>query len=242
MAVTGETMRLDKRLVELIHCSRADAQRYIEGGWVLVDGEVVELPQYKVQGQTVSLHADASLEPLAPVTLLLHLPQVFGAATTTAPLDWITPATHAPDDRSGIRQLNRHFSGLKPTAPLEVGATGLMVFTHDWRVVRRLVDDAARNEQEYVVELSGKITPEQLTQLNRPINVNNRPLSAAKVSQQSEHRLRFALKSIRPGQIAFMCQSVGLTVVAMKRVRIGRVSLAKLPPGQWRYLAPGLMF
>jgi len=27
-------------------------------------------------------------------------------------------------------------------------------------------------------------------------------------------------------------------VLTMKRIRIGRVSMAKLPPGQWRYLAP----
>ncbi|MCW8917510.1 MAG: rRNA pseudouridine synthase [Gammaproteobacteria bacterium] len=237
-----EAMRLDKRLVELIHCSRGEAQRYIEGGWVLVEGEVVEQPQVKVLGQTVTLHPDATLEPLAPVTLLLNYPQGFDVAVPTAPLELITPATHAQDDRSGIRLLKRHFAGLRPTTPLEVGATGLLVFTHDWRVVRRLVEDAARNEQEYVVELSDEITPEQLAQLNRPMSFNNRPLPALKVSRQSEHRLRFALKSVRPGQIAFMCQSVGLKLVAMKRVRIGRVALAKLPPGQWRYLAPGLLF
>lgn len=238
----SEPVRLDKRLVELVHCSRADAQRYIEGGWVLVDGEVVEQPQYKVLGQTVTLHPDATLEPLAPVTLLLNYPHGFDTLAPAAPLQLLTPATHAQDDHSGIRLLKRHFAVLKPTAPLEAGATGLLVFTHDWRVVRRLVDDASKNEQEYVVEVSGEISPEQLAQLNRPMTYNNWPLPAVKVSRQSENRLRFALKSVRPGQIEFMCQSAGITVVAMKRVRIGRVSLAKLPPGQWRYLAPGLLF
>jgi 23S rRNA pseudouridine2604 synthase len=33
-----------------------------------------------------------------------------------------------------------------------------------------------------------------------------------------------------------MCELVGLKVVALKRVRIGRVVLGALPPGQWRYL------
>jgi 23S rRNA pseudouridine2604 synthase len=35
-----------------------------------------------------------------------------------------------------------------------------------------------------------------------------------------------------------MCEAVGLAVVALQRVRIGRVALGRLPPGQWRYLGP----
>ena len=33
-----------------------------------------------------------------------------------------------------------------------------------------------------------------------------------------------------------MCELVGLNVVGLKRVRIGRITLSKLPPGNWRYL------
>jgi 23S rRNA pseudouridine2604 synthase len=33
-----------------------------------------------------------------------------------------------------------------------------------------------------------------------------------------------------------MCDSVGLRLLALKRIRIGRVALAQLPPGQWRYM------
>jgi 23S rRNA pseudouridine2604 synthase len=33
-----------------------------------------------------------------------------------------------------------------------------------------------------------------------------------------------------------MCEMVGLKVTGLKRVRIGRVRLAELPPGKWRYL------
>jgi len=44
---------------------------------------------------------------------------------------------------------------------------------------------------------------------------------------------------LQPTQIEPMCQAVGLKVLAMKRLRVGRIPLAKLPPGQWRYLAPG---
>ncbi len=50
--------------------------------------------------------------------------------------------------------------------------------------------------------------------------------------------MRFALKGERPWQIAYMCESVGLSVQAMKRIRVGRVPISSLPSGQWRYLLP----
>ncbi|NOX09213.1 MAG: RNA-binding protein [Gammaproteobacteria bacterium] len=237
-----ERIRLDKRLVELIACSRGEAQKYIEGGWVRVDGEVVEQPQFKVMEQKVELHADATLEQAVPVTLLLHMPTGFDVCDPAAPLQLIGPDTHAKEDDSGIRVLKRHFGRLNVTAPLELGATGLLVFTNDRRVVRRLVDDATKNEQEYIVEVSSEIDPEQLAKLNGPMMLNNWTIPKTKVSRQSEIRLRFALKSARAEQIAFMCKSVGLTVVAMKRIRIGSISMGKLPPGQWRYLPTGKLF
>ncbi|MFT2526257.1 hypothetical protein ACMWQA_27805, partial [Escherichia coli] len=50
--------------------------------------------------------------------------------------------------------------------------------------------------------------------------------------------LRFALKGVQPGQVAHLCERMELRILAMRRIRIGRVPLAGLAPGQWRYLAP----
>jgi len=33
-----------------------------------------------------------------------------------------------------------------------------------------------------------------------------------------------------------MCEQVGLKVISIKRLRIGRIPLRKMPAGQWRYL------
>lgn len=235
-------MRLDKRLVELIHCTRGEAQKYIEGGWVRVDGEVEERPQFKVLDQKVELHVDATPGTIAPVTLLLNLPEGFDANDPTAPLQLITPESHSKDDYSGIYILNSHFSKLKPTLPLQDGATGLLVFTKDVRVLRRFADVNKKIEQEYVVEISDEVETDVLNQLNRPITIDGSPFPKCKVSKQSEKRLRFALESARPGQIEVMCKNVGLTIVAMRRIRIGRVSMKKLLPGEWRYLATNALF
>jgi len=238
----SDPIRLDKHLVKLIQCSRGDAQKYIEGGWVLVDGEIIDQPQFMVIQQKVELHADATLAPLALMTILLHLPAGVDVNDPGAQLKLITPATRAANDDSGIRTLKRHFARLKPTAPLEVGATGLVVFSQDGRVVNRLVEDTSKNEQEYSVEVSGDIEPEGLERLNKKMMRDGWNLPATKVSWQSETHMRFAMKNVRPGQIEFMCNSVGLSVVSMKRLRIGRVAMGKLQPGQWRYLPIGELF
>jgi 23S rRNA pseudouridine2604 synthase len=230
-----DPVRLAKRLAELVPCSRREAELYIVGGWVMVDGQVVEEPQFKVLQQKIELHPKASLIPLEPVTILFHQPPAADMNTDSA-LQLIRADTLTTDDSSGIRTLKQHFVRLTPGIPLEMNAGGLLAFTQDRRVARKLSDDAATLEQEYVVEVAGKLLPGGLKLLNHGLSFNGQALPPAKVSWQNETRLRFALKGTQPGQIAHMCNCVGLQVLSMKRIRIGRVSMAKLQPELWRYL------
>lgn len=232
-----EPIRLAKRLAEMMPCSRREAEQYIEGGWVMVNGVVVEEPQFRVSTETIEVSPDASLLAPTAVTLLLHKPAGYEAD--------LSLATRSPDDRSGIRQLKKHFNSVELVTPLALAASGLVVYTDDWRVARKLREDAATLEHEVVVEVQGDIKPGGLERLNRSehgFTFNGRLLSPAKVSWQSEARLRFALKGERPGQIAYFCESVGLSVKAMKRIRIGRVPMSNLQPGHWRYLLPHEQF
>ena len=227
-----EPVRLAKRLAEMLPCSRREAEQYIEGGWVTVDGVVIEEPQFRVLHQKIELSKDASLLGPTAVTLLLHKPAGFEAD--------LKQATRAAADRSGITLLKKHLAAEMVTQ-LALPASGLVVFTDDWRVARKLVDDADTLEHEVVVEVTGSIKPGGLERLNRVdhgFTFNGKQLGPAKVSWQSEARLRFALKGEQPGQIAYFCESVGLTITAMKRLRIGRVAMSGLQAGQWRYLLP----
>ena len=85
------------------------------------------------------------------------------------------------------------------------------------------------------MEASGEIAPDGLKQLNNGIQQNGKVVPL-KVSWQSENKLRFAFKGVQRGQIADMCERVGLKVLTMKRIRIGRVPMSSLQVGQWRYL------
>jgi 23S rRNA pseudouridine2604 synthase len=236
-----DPVRLAKRVAELRACSRREAELYIAGGWVRVDGVVVEEPQFRVTDQRIDIDPQADLTRAEPVTLLLHKPPGYHTGPDGDPNDkpasqLLGAATLWAEDASGIRPLKKHFTQLTLCVPLEPSASGLVVFTQDWRIARKLTEDAATLEHEVIVEVTGELAPDGLKQMNRGIPFLGRTPLAVKVSWQSEHRLRVALKGAQPGQIAHLCEAAGLQVLSMKRIRLGRVPLGKLPPGQWRYL------
>jgi len=238
--MSDSTIRLAKRVAEMMPCSRAEAEKYIAGGWIQVDGVVVEEAGARVADeQDVLIHPDATLVELTPVTILLHKPALYsaGADSDAEPAEsLLTQETLLPADHGKQRFLKRHLAGLTLTSPLETKASGLVVFTQDFRVARKLVDEGSKVEQEFIVEVKGDIREGGLALLNHGLSFNGKEIAPMKVSWQNETRLRFALKGVKPGQILHMCRMVGLSVVATKRIRIGRVPMASLPVGQWRYL------
>ncbi len=228
------SIRLAKRVAELFHCSRGEAILYIEGAGVTVDGIVVEEPGFRVTGQEqIALLPGADLTPVEPVTILLHKPAGMPVGRVN---ELIVADNLAAGDRSGLRFLKRHLKELVMLDPLENDASGLLVFTQDWRIKRKLTDDLSRVEQEFVVEVSGQIAEGGLQLLNQSIDFNGKPSAPAKVSWQNETRLRFARKELSSRLITLLCRRAGLSVVSIKRIRIGRIPLAGLTVGQWRYL------
>lgn len=237
----SEPIRLSKRVAELRACSRREAELLIAGGWVRVNGVVIETPQFRVADEAIEIDAQADVGQAEPVTLLLNKP--VGAWTEPGDSRDGPPAAQSlgadslwHEDRSGQRPLKLHFTQLTACAPLETGAGGLVVYTQDWRIARKLTEDAATLEHEIVVEVAGELGADGLARLNRGIAYQGRTPSAIKVSWQNETRLRVALKGARLGEVAHMCAAVGMQVVSMKRIRLGRLSLGKVPAGEWRYL------
>ena len=236
-------VRLAKQVSDIARCSRIEAEQYIKGGWVSVDGRVVEDPAHPVSTETVTIDPAAQLEAVEPATILLHKPVGYDTISgRKAAAGLVQPDTRWDEDPSGVRLLERHFHRLTPLVPLDAEASGLMVLTQDGRVWRRLTEDGDEIEQEFVVEVSGEIAPYGLRKLNHGLHYNGRALPPCKVSWQNEIRLRFALKGVQGGQLRDMCKQVGLEVVAIRRLRIGKVSLAKMPVGAWRYLPVGERF
>jgi 23S rRNA pseudouridine2604 synthase len=107
-------------------------------------------------------------------------------------------------------------------------------------VARHLIGEDSDVEKEYLVRVQpmapGAFPPDGLERLRHGLWLDGQPLKPAKASWANEDQLRIVLREGRKRQIRRMCELVGLKVLALKRVRIGRVVLGPLPPGQWRYL------
>lgn len=174
-------------------------------------------------------------DPTEPATFLLHKPAGFDAASAAA-TRLLTAEMRSALDGTGIQTLRRHFERLSEVMPLERDASGLVVITQDPRLLRRMREESNRIEQEFIVEVAGEIVPYGLRRLCHGLSFNGRNLPPCKVSWQNEVRLRFALKGVQEGQLPAVCAEVGLQVVAMKRIRLGRIPLAKMPEGEWRYM------
>lgn len=224
-----DSIRLAKRVAELRACSRSEAERLIVGGWVKVDGVLVEEPQFRIDAQRIEIDPQADPAQTAPVTLLMHQMPGTDPAKAQAP----NAEARWQDDTSGVQPLKMHFRQLTACVPLDTAAGGLVVWTQDWRIVRKLTEDAATVEHEFVVEVAGDLAGSQssegLKQLNRGQN-------SLKISWQNETRLRVVMKNARIALISQRLDAAGLQILNIKRIRLGGVSMGKLPLGQWRYL------
>jgi len=112
----------------------------------------------------------------------------------------------------------------------------MLVFTQEGSVARRLAGGDARLEKEYHVLVEGVLAADGLARLRQGLVLDGIRLRPADVSWLGEHRLRIVLRQSLKQQIPRMCALEGLHVREVRCVRIGSVSLGRLPPGEWRYL------
>jgi 23S rRNA pseudouridine2604 synthase len=242
-----EKIRLSKLMSERGICSRREADRYIAGGQVLVDGQIIDTLGTRVDPRSeVTLARQARRQAESKVTVLLNKPVGIVSGTPEdnyrPAVSLVTPAARYPKDRSP-RQFHRsHLKGLAPAGRLDIDSQGLLVLTQDGRIARQLVGPDAGIEKEYLVRIDGELDETGLARLRHGIELDGRLLRRAEVDRLNDEQLRFVLTEGRKRQIRRMCAAVGLNVRGLKRVRIGRVRLGGLPEGQWRYLMPGERF
>jgi 23S rRNA pseudouridine2604 synthase len=241
-------VRISKLLAERGLCSRREADSYIEQGWVRVDGEVVtELGTRALPNQVITLDREASTTQANLVTVLLNKPIGY---VSGQPEPGYEPAVKliTPDRQflaAGDRQRRFHpgmLRGLAPAGRLDIDSQGLLVLTQDGRIARQLIGDQSDVEKEYLVRVSGSLDSRSLALLNHGLTLDGKKLKPAVVGWQNEDQLRFVLKEGRKRQIRRMCELVGLTVLGLKRVRIGAIRLGTLPEGQWRVMGSSESF
>lgn len=246
-----EPIRLSKRMSELGLCSRREADEWIERGWVRVDGAIVsELGSKVLPHQRITVERQAAAQQARRVTILINKPvgYVSGQAEDgyKPAMVLVSAETRWKNDAAPTQFHPSQLRSLVPAGRLDIDSVGLLVLTQDGRIAKQLIGEDTSIEKEYLVRVQytkpGKLPDASLRLLNHGLSLDGKKLLPAKVRWQNEDQLSFVLREGKKRQIRRMCEAVGLKVLGLKRVRIGRVMLGDLPTGQWRYLGPDEAF
>lgn len=236
---------------ELGLCSRREADEWIERGWVRVDGAVIsELGSKVLPHQRITVERQASAQQARRVTVLLNKPVGFVSGQAEdgykPAVTLINAQTRWNEDKASAEFHPSQLRSLVPAGRLDIDSVGLLVLTQDGRIAKQLIGEDTSVEKEYLVRVQyskpGRLPDADLKRLNHGLSLDGKKLLPAKVRWQNEDQLSFVLREGKKRQIRRMCEAVGLRVLGLKRVRIGRVVLGDLPVGQWRYLRPDEKF
>lgn len=244
--MTENNLRLSKLMSDRGIASRREADRLIEAGLVQVDGVIVSQLGTKVpENARIELLPAGKAVVDSQVTILLNKPVGYVSNLPEKgyipAIDLIVPENeyHVP----GAPKFNvLHRRRLAVAGRLDIDSKGLLVLTQDGVIAKQLIGEHTDIEKEYQVYVEGDVTPDAVDRLRFGLALDGKPLKRAKIEHIEAGLLYFTLKEGKKRQIRRMCEQVGLLVSGLKRVRIGRIRLADLPEGKWRYLLPHELF
>ncbi|MEM7663297.1 MAG: pseudouridine synthase [Pseudomonadota bacterium] len=232
-----EPQRVNKFMGQSGLCSRREAEALIESGMVTIDGDVISSPGHKIlPGQTLILKQQAAKKLEAKFTAVIHKPV---GIVSAQPEDGQVPAARllTRGNLSGTGRPPPRNASLPALGRLDMDSRGLLLLSEDGVLAKAIIGPDSQLEKEYVVKVKGDVTPDKLSKLRHGLELDNRKLKRADVSEMGGGRLKFVLREGRNRQIRRMCDLVDLKVVDLLRVRIGPLKLGGLKEGKWRPLS-----
>lgn len=215
--------RINKYLAQSGQWSRRQADTLIAERRVRINDRLAVL------GDTVS-EEDAVLvngQPVTPTTDLIYLAyhKPIGVEVTT-------------DSRveKNIADTVDFPTRIFPIGRLDKDSSGLILLTNDGDIVNAVLRPEFEHEKEYIVHVDKLVVDEFLEAMAQGIMILGRKTKPAITQQQNDHAFRITLTEGRNRQIRRMCEALGYTVTALKRVRVLNILLGKLPVGAWRPL------
>ncbi len=225
------TERLQKILSARGVASRRGAEQMILDGRISVNGATASL------GQTADVQIDEILldgKPLPSggdaVYIVLNKPR--GFVTTLSDEKGRRTAAELVAD-CGVR--------VYPVGRLDMDSEGLLLFTNDGAFANSMMHPKHEVEKTYLAWVT-EFGPEKLEALKKPITLDGYTVRPPRVrlckAQQGSAQLEITIHEGRYRQVRRMCQTAGMYVTRLKRIREGSLLLGPLPTGTWRYLTP----
>lgn len=224
---------LIKALTEAGIGSRRRMTEAIKQGKVSVNGVIAESfnqpvnpskDRVSINGRAVNLKADdiVCLMLNKPAGIISTINDEKGRHTV---LDVIPPRYH------NLR--------LYPAGRLDKDTTGLLLLTNDGDLTYRLTHPRFQHEKEYLVYCRGNLSRSEIKQLEQGIRLEDgmtHPASVRSDSSTPPYNYRITLHEGRKRQVRRMFETIGHPVLALKRIRIGNLTLGDLKEGEVRRL------
>lgn len=224
--------RLQKILSEMGITSRRKAEDLILEGRVTVNGRVA----------TIGMKADAAKDHIKLNGKLLIRPEPKVYLILNKPGQVVTSLSD-PEGRPTVKDF---IKGVKyriyPVGRLDYDSEGLLLLTNDGDFTQALLHPSKKIPKTYLVKVKGVPGEEQIHKLRSGIKLEDGRTAPAKIEKlrKTENNAWFemTIHEGRKRQIRRMFDTVGHSVLKLKRIRINGIELKDLKPGEYRYLTP----
>ncbi|MFH1624781.1 MAG: pseudouridine synthase [Pseudomonadota bacterium] len=223
--------RLQKVIAKAGLASRREAEKFIRGGMVKVDGVVATelgtkvdptLNKIEVNGKLIT-----DLEPKAYI--MLNKPK--GYITT------LKDTHKRPTVADLIKDIKTR---VFPVGRLDYDTEGLLLFTNDGDLAQRLLHPSNKVLKTYLTEIDGTLNDRDISKFESGIELSDGITSWAKLkfvrTIKGKSRWEVSIYEGKKRQIKRMFESLGHSVYGLKRTRFGSLKLEKLGPGKYRFL------
>lgn len=224
------SVRLNKYIANAGICSRREADVLIASGAVTVNGEVVDQLGYKVKPGDVVHYGGEKLVSERKRYILLNKPK--GFITTM----------DDPQERKTVMALvaDACTERIYPVGRLDRNTTGLLLFTNDGELAKKLTHPSTGARKVYHVELDKPLAPADRRKILEGISLEDGDIAFDAVEYNSDDRnsVGVELHSGRNRIVRRVFESLGYEVYKLDRVIFAELTKKNLPRGRWRELSP----
>ncbi len=220
-----EAIRINKYLSESGVLSRRKADKAIEEGRVMIDGEVAVLGSTVEPGSVVTLDGKVIGEREKTVIYAYN-----------KPLGQVCTAYEA-DKKSIFRSVTFPMK-VNYVGRLDKDSQGLLLLTNDGELSNAIQKARNHHEKEYVVRVDKPLTEEFLKGMREGVPILDTVTRPCTVRRHGQNSFKIIITQGLNRQIRRMCEYFGYRVVFLKRIRVMNVGLGDLAPGEYRELTP----
>jgi 23S rRNA pseudouridine2605 synthase len=224
-----EKIRLNRYLSNAGVCSRREADKYIETGCVTVNGVLVTALGSKVSVSDEVHFNGQTLNPQNKVYLLLNKPK--GFVTTT----------DDPQERKTVMDLVEKACSerIYPVGRLDKETTGVLLFTNDGDLAKKLTHPSFSKKKVYHVYLNKPLTKNDLLSIAKGIELEDGFIAADAinyVSEDDKHEIGIEIHSGRNRIVRRIFNHLGYEVEKLDRVVFAGLTKKNVPRGKFRFL------